>query len=250
MKKILILIMVNLLTITRIVGVFFIYTVFKNYGGLAAALVSAICYFTDCLDVILARKLHVASFLGSILDAGADKLFSAANLIVLLAITKYTWFPILCEAGIVGVQAIKFSANGNVQSSKMGKIKTWIISLTVILLYFVCDISKIGFLPDKLINFISGINSDTLYLIILIPLYVFELMALWSYVKTAKVYTKEEKELTKKINVKLIKENNFKDKLVNFYNVWMNNDFYEKYKDKAGYKDILKEVKRRRKAWK
>ena len=25
---------------------------------------------------------------------------------------------------------------------------------------------------------------------------------------------------------------------------------YEKYKDKAGYKDILKEVKRRRKAWK
>lgn len=248
MKKLFALIIVNLLTFIRIVGVFFIYPVFKRYGGIDAALLSAFCYFTDCLDGILARKLHIASFLGSFLDATADKLFSFANLLVLLAITKLTWFPIICECAIVTIQSIKFSKNGNVQSSKAGKAKTWIISLSVIFLYFVSDIEKLTILPSGFINLIVNANPLIIHSIILFPLYIFEIIALCSYSKN-KAYTKEEEEKTKKIIVKLIKEKTFKDKLKNFYNVWMSNEFYEKYKDSLGYKDILKEVKRRRKAW-
>lgn len=249
MKKIIEMILVNTLTIFRLVGVFCIYPVFKKYGGLDAAFLSAFCYFTDCLDGFFARQFHISSFLGAFLDASADKLFSAANLLVLLAITKLTLFPLLIELAILAIQAVKFTTNGNVQSSMMGKIKTWIIGLTVICLYFISDINKITILPNSIINMFNNANPVTVYFIALLPLYVFEILALCSYVKEMKSYTPEEKEKTTKISVKLRKEKCFKDKLHNFAAVWMNNEFYEKYKDSAGYKDILKEVKRRRKSW-
>ena len=246
MKKIILMILVNFLTMIRIIGVFCLVPVYTKHGGISAGILSIFCYFTDCLDGIIARGYHVATFFGSVFDSVADKAFSVANLIVLLTITKFAIIPILFELAIVIIQSIKFSKNVNIQSSKAGKAKTWAISLTVIALYLVSDIEKLTFLPTSLINFIVNLNPNILYGVIFIPLYIFEILTLNSYLKFLSNYNPEEKVEVPKVDLYLKNPKNFKDVWHNFCALWLNNEFYEKYKDSAGLKDIRRQVKANR----
>ena len=163
MKKFM-LIFVNLLTMVRIIGVFMMIPVYFNYGGLYAAILSVCCYLTDCIDGFLARKFHVATFFGSMFDGVADKLFSCSNLIILFKVTKYSIASIIFELAVVLIQFIKFQKNINVKTSKIGKIKTIVMSITVILIYLVTDINSLTFLSNDFINYINKINSNILYL--------------------------------------------------------------------------------------
>ena len=131
MKKFM-LIFVNLLTMVRIIGVFMMIPVYFNYGGLYAAILSICCYLTDCIDGFLARKFHVATFFGSMFDGVADKLFSCSNLIILFKVTKYSIASIIFELAVVLIQFIKFQKNINVKTSKIGKIKTIVMTATVL----------------------------------------------------------------------------------------------------------------------
>lgn len=242
MRKLGAIILVNLLTLIRIIGVFLLYPIYHRYGGVAAASLCVFCYFTDFLDGLIARRAHVSTFLGSIMDGTADKLFTVANLILLLTITKLAIIPILFELAIVAIQGFKFKKNINVQSSYMGKLKTWVISITVIALYLITDINNVHILPDNIISYIA--NNELLIMnLVLIPLYIFEVLTLISYLKFLKTYDPKEKIVAPKINVKLKKPTSFKDKWDNFVSIYLNNEIYEKYKDSAGIKDILKQIK-------
>lgn len=243
MKKSISIILVNLITMVRIIGVFSLLPIYLNYGGVAAAVLSITCYLTDVIDGMLARKKEVSTFFGSMFDGIADKLFTIANLIVLVTITKYAIIPILFEVGIVVIQYIKYSNNINVQSSKIGKIKTWIIGITVIVLYLVTDISSLSFLNNSFIYKIETMNQNTLLGIIFIPLYLFEILTLISYLKVEKLPKRPELE---KIDIKLKKVHNFKDSFDNFCTIWLNHDFYIKYKDCAELKTIRKYLKNNR----
>lgn len=243
MGKLIAVLLVNFLTAVRIIGVFCLLPIYKSHGGVAAAILSIMCYFTDFLDGIIARKCKVATFFGSVFDGFADKAFSVANLLVLLTITNYAIIPILFELSIVIIQGVKFQKNVNVQSSLAGKAKTWVIALTVIVLYLITDIQHITFLSPAFINNVKSINQDLLIGIIFIPLIVFEVATLFSYLKFLKTYDPNEKVEIPNIEVYLKKPENFKDKLKNFCAIWLNYDFYIKYKDSAGLKDILKQVK-------
>ena len=247
MKKVFIILFVNILTAIRVIGVFFLLPIYKNYGGIAAGMFSVACYFTDFLDGIIARKYHASTFFGSFFDTIADKLFSCANLILLLTITKFAIIPILFELSIVTIQTIKYQNNINVQSSKMGKIKTWAVSLTVISLYLITDIGNISFLPDSFINFIINLNQVKLIGVMFIPLYVCEVLTLFSYLKFLGTYNPKEKVEAPKIDLELKNTNNFKDIFDNFCTVWFNNEFFEKYKDSACLKDIKRQAKLSRK---
>lgn len=246
MVKTFIMLFVNILTTMRILGVICLLPIYLKLGGIAAGMLSIGCYLTDCIDGIVARKAHVSTFFGSFYDGLADKLFTVANLLVLFTITKFAIFPIACEIAIVTIQSIKFSKNANVQSSKIGKIKTWIISLTVILLYLVSDIEAIKFLPIGFVNKIVGMNKVTLYGVMFAPLYIFEILTLISYLLYKDNYDPKKTVEFSKINIKLKKAKTFKDKWNNFCVLWFNNEFYEKYKDSAGLKDIRKYVKNNR----
>ena len=57
------LLFVNLLTFIRIVGTIIIVPVYLRYGGIAAGIISLVCYATDSIDGILARKWNVSTFL-------------------------------------------------------------------------------------------------------------------------------------------------------------------------------------------
>ena len=169
MKKIIAIILVNMLTMVRIIGVVCLVPIYLKHGGTAAAIFSIGCYFTDWIDGIIARRCHVSTFFGSVFDGVADKMFSVANLIVLFTITKYAIVPIIFEAAIIIIQTIKYHRNENVQSSKAGKLKTWVISLTVIILYFLIDIRSLTFLPITFIRSVLQCNQVHLFGYIFIP---------------------------------------------------------------------------------
>lgn len=242
MKKFM-LVFVNLLTMVRIIGVFMIVPIFFTYGGVSAAILSVACYLTDCIDGFLARKYHVATFFGSMFDGVADKLFSCSNLIILFKVTSYSIISIIFEIAIVLVQLVKFQKNVNIQSSKLGKIKTIIMSITVILIYLITDIKKLSFLGDKFINYIVSINPDTLYCILFIPLYIFQILTLYSYLKFLKTYNFKEEHHAPKVDIKLKPKTSIKNRFANFCTLWLNNEFYEKYKDSQGLREIRKSIK-------
>ena len=76
MKKVGAIVVVNLLTTVRIIGVICLLPIYLRYGGVAAALLSIACYFTDFIDGLIARKCHASTFFGSTYDGVADKMFN------------------------------------------------------------------------------------------------------------------------------------------------------------------------------
>ena len=203
--KLIAIILVNILTTVRVIGTICLVPIYHYYGGVAAAILSITCYFTDCLDGIIARKCHVATFFGSVFDGVADKMFSCANLIVLLTMTGYAIFPILCEVLIITIQTIRYHHNENVQSSKAGKLKTWVISLTVICLYLILDIQNITFLSTDFINTVVN-NRDKLLFWLFVPLYIAEIITVISYIIVSKVNEPKKEVNLPPVDIKL-KEN-------------------------------------------
>lgn len=240
------LIFVNLLTTIRVIGTICLLPIYLNYGGMVTGLLALGCYLTDLIDGILARKFKVATFFGSIFDGIADKLFSVANLLVLFTITRYALFPIFCEIIIVLIQSYKFSKNINVQSSFTGKAKTLVMGLTVILLYFIIDIKSLTFLPEGIINSIHAFNQSNLFILVFLPLFIFEIATIISYLTFVKTFDKNEKVKIPKIDLKLKEVKSFKDAYDNFKMLWLNNEFYTKYKDSAGLREIRLYVKENR----
>ena len=117
------------------------------------------------------------------------------------------------------------------------------MSITVIFVYIVTDINKLSFLGNNIIDFINNINSNILYGIIFIPLYIFEVLSLYSYLKFLKTYDSNKKVVLPPINISLKPKTTFKNRFDNFCTIWLNNEFYEKYKDSQGLKAIRKEIK-------
>lgn len=245
MKNKFMLVLVNLLTAMRVFGVFMLIPIYFKCGGIYAALLAICCYLTDCIDGFLARKFHVSTFFGSMFDGIADKMFSCANLIILYNATKLSLGIILLEFIIVIIQFWKFQKNINIKTSQIGRIKTIVMSITVILLYLLIDIENFAILPLGIRNYISGIETSTLLGFLFIPLYIFEVLTLYSYLKFLKnPIVKEEKIDLKKINIKLKPKNSLKNRIYNFGALWLNNEFYENYKDSNVLKEIRKSVKK------
>ena len=117
------LIFINILTFIRILGTIILVPIYNIFGGAWASLLSMVCYMTDSVDGILARKWNVSTFFGALFDGVADKLFTLVNFIVLVLITPYASIPILLEISIVFILFIKFVLKQNIQSNIIGKLK-------------------------------------------------------------------------------------------------------------------------------
>ena len=241
------LIIVNLLTTIRILGVIVLVPVYLIYGSGYTALLALGCYFTDFLDGIIARKFHASTFFGSAYDVLADKLFTCANLLVLLSVTNFAIIPIFFEILIIIIGVAKYKRNINVQSSRMGKLKTWIMGMTVIAVYMAINLDNLTRIFGlHFINHINNIDKTILYLIIFMPLYIFEILTVISYLKFLDTYDPTEKAKIPKLPFKLKPADGLKNFWYNFRMIWLNNDFYEKFKDYNAQKDIWHSLKNNR----
>ncbi len=211
------LIIVNLLTLIRIIGVFLLIPVYHYYGTFYVGVLSLICYLTDSLDGILARKFKASTFFGALFDGTADKLFTIMNFIVLYLITPYAIIPIIIELLIVITLFYKYKNNLNLKSNIIGKSKVWVLAICVVLIF--------------LIN-----NKYNIYL--LIPAIIMELLTLISYIleiiipKNVKQFKIERKEIDFKLDGK--------NKWDNFKKIWLNPHFYEEHKNDSNLRKLTK----------
>lgn len=131
----------NLLSLIRLLmipAIVWLYCEKENY--IAAAAMIVLSGLTDIADGIIARKFHLVSDLGKILDPVADKLTQAALIICLIA--KFDWMLWLfilfavkeITMGISGLVVIKKKDMVN-SAQWFGKLSTVVLYTVMILLF-------------------------------------------------------------------------------------------------------------------
>lgn len=204
-------IIVNLITFSRIIGSIFLFPLYFSLGPKIIGIILAILFLTDWIDGYLARKFKVSTFFGSIMDTICDKLIAIVACTVLCFLNPYMIYSIIVEALIALVSALNVTQNNTAKASYVGKVKMWILSMCVVVGFFICK-------PDK----------DLINLFVFIPAIVFELITFYGYLK---------KVLSGKFIV-----TNKKPKYKNKEDIKMmlfSPEFYEKNKDKKGLLDNI-----------
>lgn len=123
----------NILTISRI-----LVTPLVIYLGIKDAIVPLIVLaifiaLTDFLDGKLARLWQVESSIGAKLDAIGDKALAIGLLVILIVDNHMFFYVLVLEALIAIFNIYVFIKERVVESLLVGKIKTWVIFITIIL---------------------------------------------------------------------------------------------------------------------
>lgn len=220
---------VNLITFSRILGSIILPIIYFTKGIESLAVFVIILFLTDMIDGKLSRYWKVESFLGSFMDSISDKLFA----FVMLGVLSYE-YPIMLivlalEFVIFVINTLAFSENKNVQSSKMGKVKTVILDVCVSIL-FVYSARTIyeKFITYKFNYFL--INSE-------IPVsYILAGIIIGMEILTISDYSKNRLKQTtyKKIKTKRLKS--FKE----IWKMLIDREFYIKNKDERLKKFLYK----------
>lgn len=191
---------VNLITFSRIIGSVIVPFIYFTKGIESLVFFVVLLFLTDCIDGKLSRYWHVESFLGGLLDSISDKLFGFVMLGVLSY--EYPWLlsVLLLEFIIFVINTLAFTEFKNVQSSKIGKLKTVVLDGSLSILCFFSAKDLLGsYLGASFINFISKIEYSTSYILIGI-MFGLGLVTVCDYSKKRlKQVTKFEKMKDKKL---------------------------------------------------
>lgn len=211
---------VNLITFTRVIGSVVLPVIYFTKGIESLGFFVAILFLTDFIDGKLSRCWKVESFFGGLLDSISDKLFA----FVMLAILSYEYhcmfIVLLLEFTIFVINTLTFSEYKNVQSSKMGKFKTFVLDVSISIMYLYLAREVYGrYLSVDINKFL--INSEFAVSYILIGIMIgMELLTISDYSKNRLKQVSYEKMPDKKI--KSIKA------------IWfmlIDREFYLKHKD-------------------
>lgn len=123
----------NILTMSRMVAPIVVIPAFA-IGQFTFALWSiAVFLATDAVDGFIARTFKLTSDLGRDLDAISDKLFAATLLISLSTVNPVYLITLVLEGLIGSICAYKKLHNIDIRTCKVGKVKTTLLDIFVIL---------------------------------------------------------------------------------------------------------------------
>ena len=125
-------ILVNSITMTRVIGTFLMPFVSSAFTAEKLTCYIILLLLTDSIDGIMARRLKVSTLFGALLDTIADKLLSIATLIILAKIYPIMWLPLITEILITLINVIFGTKGAHVESSMFGKIKTWVLGVCTV----------------------------------------------------------------------------------------------------------------------
>lgn len=254
-------ILVNLITGIRSLGTVAIIPIFVNEGTLTTALASIGFFLTDFIDGLLARKLHVQSFFGSLLDGLSDKAFGIVCLILLSTLNPIFLIIIGVELGILAVNYNSIQRGNNAKSSMAGKVKTFFLAATIAGSFFAYSVPSLKNVVDYVnmssLNTLAKINPQVLSTILAIPSIGAGLYVLKDYGKKATTQDEkkleEEKDTKKTINLSLKEINEKRKELIakkeklgkykskqEILHALFDTDFYLEHKDDEIMKLILK----------
>ncbi|WP_456455629.1 CDP-diacylglycerol--glycerol-3-phosphate 3-phosphatidyltransferase [Thermovibrio sp.] len=128
----------NFLTLLRVFLIpFVVLAIFLEHFK-EAFFLFALCGLTDFLDGYIARKRNSITSLGILLDPIADKLLTSSTLISLAYVKACDLFSVLVivgrEEAVTGMRAIAASRGIVIPASKGGKLKTFLIMVSVSLI--------------------------------------------------------------------------------------------------------------------
>jgi CDP-diacylglycerol--glycerol-3-phosphate 3-phosphatidyltransferase len=111
--------------------------IITKYSSLLATVIFGLAMLTDWLDGFIARTTNQVTTLGKLLDPIADKLLICAAFISLVETGKVpAWMVVIIvgrELAVTGLRAVAASQNEVISASYLGKYKTIIQAVTVIL---------------------------------------------------------------------------------------------------------------------
>lgn len=143
----------NILTLSRILLTpLIIYLGINNHIKILIAIAIFVA-LTDFFDGRLARKWNVESELGSKLDAISDKVLVIGLLIILINRNYSFFFVLILECLIAFFNLYSYLRKGVANSLMIGKIKTWIIFITIIIGLLDLIITSINIPIDYFIYF-------------------------------------------------------------------------------------------------
>ena len=191
-------ILVNLITGIRSLGTIAIVPIFASYGAIATGLAAMGFFLTDFIDGFLARKLHVQSFFGSLLDALSDKAFGIVCLLLLSTLNPIFLAVIGVELGIFAINYKSIQNNNNVKSSKVGKAKTFLLAGSIVGSFFAYGAPTIkevlNYVNISSFNTLLELNPDLLSAILAIPAIGASIYVAKDYINIAKKQELKEKE--------------------------------------------------------
>lgn len=125
----------NLLTSSRLLSPFIIIPLVLTGNIIPAIICSGIIASTDFFDGFISRKYNIISELGRKLDAVTDKVFSLSLTIPLAIINPIFFINIILESFIGITNLIAQAAGIEPRTIFIGKIKTFALSISIILGY-------------------------------------------------------------------------------------------------------------------
>ena len=222
LKKIM-LIIINMITLTRLIGAFTLPVVYYKYGASTSALVTIILFSTDAIDGFLARTFDLSTIFGSAMDAFCDKLLNFTALVILGIEYNIMLIPLILEITIFIINYLIYRAGGNVQSSITGKIKTIILDILVICNFIIISLPALNIdfsLTKHLIN-----NTYTYIMI-------FGIISIIADILTIINYSNKYYKTIKDNNIVRVKyQNRTRKTFREFMEDAFNHDYYLEHKD-------------------
>ncbi len=142
-------IIVNGLTISRIIGSCLLPFVFSDTKIPLLIGFLTVLFITDFLDGKLSRYWDVKTIGGRILDPIGDKMLALSCMLILLKRHEYLILLLVLELGVILLNIIRTLKGEVVKSSFIGKVKTWLLSIALIF-------AVMNFLNPNFVNEILG----------------------------------------------------------------------------------------------
>ncbi len=226
--RIILIIFINSITLTRLIGSFVLPFIYYKYGVSIASIVILALYLTDAIDGFLARRLHASTFFGCAMDALSDKLLNFVAFILLGLTYNIMFCPLILEITIMLINYLIYRHGGNVSTSKTGRFKTIILDIFVILCFVILS------LPALNINLFSTSTLNILINIFTMVIIIFDFITIVDY---------DKKYIMTKNNPKLIhiKYQNRKRKTIKeAKHDLFDTEYYLKHKNESIVKQFYK----------
>lgn len=246
MKNKLSLVIVNLLTITRLLGTIML-PIIARYSNVKVLIVYLILIFlTDTLDGFLARRLNVSTIFGAILDAFADKVFGIVTIYIISRSYPVMILPILVELLITFIKTDGATRGSGIESSYLGKFKTWVFGICTVMAYLVLYSADFIVMLESMNNYSLKIMDIFNYILdndgVIMSGLAFIMIG--ADIMVTFDYINKVKDDTKKAKMTGIKRKNYRLKKGNdLYFVLFDHDYYIETKNQPLLVRIGEEVK-------